>query len=265
MMMSRDSGWIQTIAENGQEAVDLTIHAFRVAEDPRVYMPFQVNMDGFILSHMIEPIYMPDKSEVDAYLPSLKPGLRLDPQKPVTFGPVGMPDVYTEAKVAQDAAFRNSKAVILEAWKEFGDKFGRYYKPVETYKAEDAETIIVTMGSLSETAMSAVDHLRDAGQKVGLARIRLWRPFPTEEFFDVVKGAKNLVVLDRAMNFAGNTGPVCTEIKSILFDRGHSANVFNFMAGLGGRDVTVQNFEEMVQKAATSKAPAAYEIINVRE
>ncbi len=265
MMMSRDTGWIQTIAENGQEAVDLTIHAYKVAEDPRVLLPFQVNMDGFILSHMIEPIYMPERSEVDAYLPPYKPVLRLDPQKPVTFGPVGMPDVYTEAKMAQDVAFKNSKAVVIEAWKEFGDKFGRYYKPVETYKAEDAETIIVTMGSLSETAMSAVDHLRDGGMKVGLARIRLWRPFPTEEFFDAIKGAKNLVVLDRAMNFAGDSGPVCMEIKSILFDRGHSANVFNFMAGLGGRDVTVQNFEEMVQKAATSKAPAAYEIINVRE
>ncbi len=265
LMMSRDTGWIQTIAENGQEVVDLTIHAFKVAEDHRVLFPVQVNLDGFILSHMIEPIIMPDKSEVDAYLPPYKPALRLDPQNPVTMGPVGMPDVYTEAKKAQDTAFKASKSVIVEAWKEFGDKFGRYYKPVETYKAEDAETIIVTMGSLSETAMTAVDHLRQGGNKVGLAKIRLWRPFPTDEFFDAVKGAKSLVVLDRAMNFAGDSGPVCTEIKSILFDRAHNANVFNFMAGLGGRDVTVQNFEEMVEKAAASKAPVAYEIINVRE
>ncbi|GLI35343.1 transketolase C-terminal domain-containing protein [Desulforhabdus amnigena] len=267
LMMSRDTGWIQTIAENGQEVIDLTFHAFKVAEDHRVLLPVQVNLDGFTLSHMIEPMNMPDKAEVDAYLPPYKPVLRLDPSKPVTFGPVGMPDIYTEAKMAQDQALRNSKAVIIEAWKEFGDKFGRYYKPVETYKTEDAETIIISMGSISETAMTAVDHLRSQGKKVGLARIRLWRPFPGPELFDAVKGAKNLVVLDRAMNFSGgDSGIVAAEVKSILFDQNHHPNVRNFFVGLGGRDVTVQNFEEMVEKASTNGGkPVPYEIINVRE
>lgn len=267
MMMSRDTGWIQTVAENGQEVVDLIFHAFKVGEDHRVLLPVQVNLDGFILSHMIEPIHMPDKAEVDAYLPPYKPAMRLDPAKPVTMGPVGMPDIYTEAKMAQDQALRNSKAVIVEAWKDFGDKFGRYYKPVETYKTEDAETIIVSMGSISETAMSAVDALRAKGKKAGVARIRLWRPFPEAELFEAVKGAKNLVVLDRAMNFSGgNTGVVGTEVKSVLYDQNHHPNFRNFFVGIGGRDVTVQNFEEMVEKAsANGGKPVPYEIINVRD
>ncbi len=147
MMMARDTGWIQTVAENGQEVVDLIIHAFRVAEDHRVLLPVMVNLDGFILSHMIEPIILPDKEEVDRYLPPYKPKMRLDPQNPMTFGPVGMPEVYTEAKKAQDEALKGSKAVIVEAWREFEKQFGRSYRPVETYKADDAEIIILTMGT----------------------------------------------------------------------------------------------------------------------
>jgi len=266
LMMSRDTGWIQTIAENGQEVIDLLIHAFKVAEDHRVLLPVQVNLDGFILTHMVEAMEMPSKEEVKAYLPAYKPALRLDPANPATIGPVGMPDVYTEARMAQDVALKNSKAVIIEAWKDFGDKFGRYYKPVESYKAEDAETVFIMMGSISETAMTAVDKMRAAGKKVGLARIRLWRPFPTEELFDAIKGAKNIIVIDRAMNFAGDSGPVALEVKAALYDRAHKANVVNFMAGLGGRDVTVENFEEMVDKAAAAAGKStAYEIINVRE
>ena len=125
LMMSRDTGWIQTVAENGQEVLDLLLHAFRVAEDHRVLLPFIVNLDGFILSHMIEPMMMPDQDEVKRYLPPYQPKLRLDPQNPITMGPVGMPDVYTEAKKAHDEALKASKPVILEAWKEFAELFGR--------------------------------------------------------------------------------------------------------------------------------------------
>jgi len=267
LMYARDAGWIQTIAENGQEVVDLLVHAFKVAEDHRVMLPVQVNLDGFTLSHMIEPILMPDAAEVKSFLPPYKAPLRLDPKNPVSFGPVGMPDVYTEARKAQDEALKAAKPVIIEAWKEFGDKFGRYYKPVETYKAEDAETIIITMGSISETAATAIDHLREQGKKVGLVRIRLWRPFPGTELVEAIKGAKNIAVLDRVCSFNGGeiSGPVCLEVKSLLFDRGMNPKVMNFIAGLGGRDVTVQNFEEMVEKASNGAAPTPYEIINVRE
>lgn len=268
LMMARDTGWIQTIAENGQEVLDLVYHAFRVAEDHRVLLPVMINLDGFILSHMIEPMIMLDKEEVDKYLPPFKPALRLDPEKPVTIGPVGMPDVYTEAKKAHDEVLKSSKAVVKEAWKEFGDLFGRYYNPVESYKADDAEILIISMGSISETAMTAVDAMRESGKKVGLVRLRLWRPFPGDELIEAIKGAKGLVVLDRAMNLNGVCGPVCGEIKSTLYDRGLHPYIQNFIAGLGGRDVTVENFVEMVDQVAASTKrgdPMGYEIINVKE
>jgi pyruvate ferredoxin oxidoreductase alpha subunit len=268
LMMARDTGWIQTIAENGQEVVDLIFHAFRVAEDHRVLLPVMVNMDGFILSHMIEPIMLPDPAEVKSYLPPFVPKLRLDPKKPVTIGPVGMPDVYTEAKKAHDEALKGSKSVVVEAWKEFGDKFGRYYNPVETYMSQDADYILITMGSISETAMTAIDTMRADGKKAGLVRIRLWRPFPADELFEAIKGAKAIGVVDRAMSLNGVSGPVCAEIKTVLFDRKFHPYVGNYISGLGGRDVTVQNFTEMVDKLAVSAQngdPMGYEIINVKE
>jgi len=270
LMYARDSGWIQVIGENGQETVDLMIAAFRIAEDPNILLPVQVNLDGFTLSHMIEPIVMPDKKDVKKFLPAYKPQLRLDPANPITMGPVGMPDVYTEARKAQDEALKNSKAEIVKIFNEFGKQFGRKYNLVETYKTEDAETIIITMGSLSQTAMTAVDMMRDKGKKVGVARIRVFRPFPAEELFAAIKGAKNLVILDRVTSFTGGyvSGPVCLEIKSILYDRKHYPKIGNFLAGLGGRDTTDQNFTEMVDKVAASKdggVPLAYEFINVRE
>jgi len=270
LMYARDTGWIQTIAENGQEVVDLMIHAFRAAEDPNVLLPVQVNMDGFTLSHVIEPIFMPDKAEVQSYLPPYKAKLRLYPSNPISIGPVCMPDIYTEARKAQDEAMKNSKPYIVKAWDEFGKQFGRQYKPVETYKTEDAETIFISMGSISQTAMTAVDAMRVAGKKVGVARIRLFRPFPAEELFAAIKGAKNVIVLDRMNSFTGGavSAPVALEVKSILFDRKHYPKLRNFLVGLGGRDVTVENFTDMVDKVAASKddgVPMAYEFINVRE
>ena len=268
LMMSRDTGWIQTVAENGQEVLDLLLHAFRVAEDQRVMLPFIVNLDGFILSHMIEPMMMPEVDEVKKYLPPYQPKLRLDPQNPVSMGPVGMPDVYTEAKKAHDEALKASKPVILEAWKEFAELFGRTYHPVETYRTEDADTILITMGSISETAMTAVDAMRQAGKKVGLVRIRLWRPFPAEELLAAVKHARALAVVDRVVALSGGCGPVCCEVKAAFYDRKFYPYIQNYIAGLGGRDVTVQVFEEMADQLTASLQggePMGYEIINVRE
>jgi pyruvate ferredoxin oxidoreductase alpha subunit len=268
MMMSRDTGWIQTVAENGQEAFDLTLHAFRVAEDPRVLLPVINNLDGFTLTHVIEPIEMLDQKEVDRYLPPYQPQMRLDPEDPISIGPVGMPEVYTEAKKAQDEAIKSAKSVILEAWQEFGDLFGRYYKPVETYRTEGAETLLVTMGSLSETAMTAVDHMRANGKDVGLVRIRLFRPFPFEEFLAAVEGAKQIAVMDRALGLNGSGGPLATEIKAALYDQPERPYIWNYVAGLAGRDVTIENFVEMadgVEAAAADGLRAGYTMINVRE
>ncbi len=268
MMMSRDTGWIQTVAENGQEAFDLTLHAFRVAEDSRVLLPVINNLDGFTLTHVIEPIEILDQKEVDRYLPPYQPQMRLDPENPISIGPVGMPEVYTEAKKAQDEAIKSSKPVIIEAWQEFGDLFGRYYKPVETYRTDGAETLLVTMGSLSETAMTAVDHMRAKGKDVGLVRIRLFRPFPFEEFLAAVEGAKQIAVMDRALCLNGAGGPLAIEVKAALYDEPERPYIWNYVAGLAGRDVTIENFVEMadgVEAAAADGLRGHYTMINVRE
>ncbi|MCE5334992.1 MAG: pyruvate ferredoxin oxidoreductase [Desulfobacteraceae bacterium] len=269
LMYARDTGWIQLISESGQEAVDMSILGFRIGEDKRVLLPVQVNLDGFTLSHFIEPLTIPDAADIKKFLPPYKPALRLDPDNPATLGPVGMPDIYTEARKAQDEALKASKPIIAEIFKEFGKQFGRHYNLVESYKAEDAETIIVIMGSIAQTAMTAVDHLRSQGKKVGIVRLRVFRPFPGAELFNAIKGAKNLVILDRVKSFGGGeiSGPVALEIKSVLYDKQHHPKVGNFLVGLGGRDVTVQNFEEMVERVASAKIGdlPAYEFINVRE
>jgi len=268
IMVQRDIGWIQTFAENGQEAVDLLLHAFRVAEDRRVALPFIVNIDGFTLSHVIEPIIMPDQEEVDRYIPPFKPHYKLDPRKPVSMGPVGIPEVYTEEKMAHNEALKASKRVILQGWKEFAEIFGRQYNPVEVYRTEDAETLLVTMGSISETAMTAVDEMRNAGKKVGLVRIRLWRPFPGPEFRKAIGKAKTLAVIDRCLPPGAVCGPVGAELRSLLYRVPGAPKIFSFVAGLGGRDVTVDRFKEIVDKAelyAKKRPVELYEVIGVRE
>ncbi|OAQ21630.1 pyruvate ferredoxin oxidoreductase [Thermosulfurimonas dismutans] len=268
IMAERDIGWIQTFAENGQEAVDLVYHAFRVAEDRRVMFPFIVNIDGFNLSHMIEPIELPDQELVDQYLPPFKPKYKLDPRKPISMGPVGIPEIYIEAKKAQDEAFKNAYKVVVKAWDEFERIFGRRYNPVETYRMEDAEVALLIMGSLAETAMTAVDKMREAGKKVGLVRIRLWRPFPLKDFVKAVKGVKMLAVIDRALSIGATGGPVAVEARSALYQVPGRPRVVNFIAGLGGRDVTVEDFEEMADKAyfyMKKKPKEPYEMIGVKE
>jgi len=268
IMAQRDIGWIQTFAENGQEAFDLVLHAYRVSEDRRVSLPAIVNIDGFTLSHVIEPIELLSQEEVTNYLPPFRPRYRLDPRKPISMGPVGMPEVYTEAKVAHDEALKASKKVIVQGWKEFADLFGRQYNPVETYRAEDAELLLVTMGSISETAMTAVDGMREKGGRVGLVRIRLWRPFPGPEFRKAVGKAQVLAVIDRCLPPGAVCGPVGEELRSLFYKVPGAPKIFSFVAGLGGRDVTVERFGEIVEKAgayAKKRPKELYEVIGVRE
>jgi len=268
IMAERDSGWVQLFAINGQEAFDLTLQAFKIAEDPRVLLPVAVNLDGFILSHVIEPIELLEQQEVDQFLTPFQPVLRLDPEKPVTLGAFGSPDVFIEVKKQIEEALIGSQKVVTEVWKDFGRLFGRNYKPVESYKTKGAETLLITMGSISETAMTAVDALREKGQKVGLIHIRLWRPFPFKEFLQAIKGAKVLAVLDRALVPGGVGGPVGLEVKSALYAKDERPYVAEFVAGLGGRDLTVETFIEVVDKAeryAQKQKDFQYELIGVRE
>ena len=167
VMATRDCGWIQIFAENAQQAFDLVLCAFRIAEDPAVLLPTMVHIDGFYVSHTIEPVEFLEQAVVDKFLPEYRYPYPLNPDKPVTMGAFGPPFIYTEAKKAQEVALKASKKVILQVWQEFGELSGRHYSPVESYKTEEADVLLLTMGSFSETAMMAIDKMQAEGQKVG--------------------------------------------------------------------------------------------------
>ncbi|HDH88382.1 MAG: pyruvate ferredoxin oxidoreductase [Deltaproteobacteria bacterium] len=249
VMSIRDCGWIQVFANNGQEVFDNVLFAYRVAESQKVMLPLIINIDGFILTHVIEPVEFWEKEQVKQYLPDFKPVYTMHPDRPVTMGGVGMPYVFSEAKVAQDEPLIQSKAEIITAWKELGDVVGRYYKPVETYRMEDAETLFVTQGSFGETVSLVVDALRDEGESVGLVMDRLWRPFPFDEFREATSQAKNLIVIDRAISYGGQGGPLAIDIRSALYKGENQPNITNFICGLAGRDVTINDFKNIYHRA----------------
>ncbi len=267
-MSCRDTGWIQIFVENGQEVVDNILCAFRIAEDQKVLLPVMVHLDGFHLSHVIEPILLPEQSEVDGFLPANNYPLPLNPAKPVAMGDFGPPFIYTETKWAQEVNLRQSKETILQCWQEFGNIFKRYYHPVECYRCEDARVLLLTMGSFSETAMTAIDKMREEGKNIGLLKLRLWRPFPFEEIRQAVKNTEVLIVLDRALSFGGPSGPVCSEIKAALYNEDNRPKIVGFVGGLGGRDITVAGFEEIVSRGieiARTGSEHEFEMYGVRE
>jgi pyruvate ferredoxin oxidoreductase alpha subunit len=266
VMSIRDCGWIQFFMENGQEVYDHVFVSYRLAEDSHVLFPVIINMDGFILSHVIEPFELIEQEKIDQFLPPYQPVYRLHPDRPVTMGAFALPSIFAEAKKAQEEALRSSMSKILETWKAFGDMTGRYYHPIETYQAEDADTLLVAMGSYSETASVAVDKMREEGRSVGLMKIRLWRPFPFEAFKNAALHAKKLVVIDRAIS-VGAGGPVAAEVKASLYGEDQRPSVYNFVAGISGRDVTPSDFIKMVDKAEIEIEEGnreGYEIYGVR-
>ena len=268
VMAVRDTGWIQIFVENGQETVDNIICGFRIGEDNRVLLPVMIHLDGFSLTHVIEPIILPEQSEVSKFIPPLKYPLPLDPEKPVTMGAFGPPFIYTEVKWAQEVNLEAAKEVVLECWQEFGKTFGRHYSPVESYHSEGAKVLLMTMGSLSETAMVAVDKMRSEGKDVGLLKLRLWRPFPFAELRQAVKDAEVLIVLDRALSFGGPGGPVCSEVKAALYHEAKKPIVIGFVGGLGGRDISMSGFEEMINQGieiSQTGSEREFEIFGVRE
>ena len=267
IMGERDTGWIQLFAENGQEVFDLTLQAFRIGEDPEVMLPVAVNLDGFTLSHVIEPMMFPEPDEVKKFLPPYRPAIRLDPDNPISYGPFGPPEIFTEAKRAAEEALLGSKKTILKCWDEFNEMFGRQYAPVETYRTDDADTILVIMGSLAETAMTAVDEMRADGKKVGLARLRLWRPFPDDEFKAAVAGAGRIAVIDRCLTAGSHAGPVFMEIRSLLYPLYQRPAVFGFSLGLGGRDATRDDFKYIYNQCQveTEGGSDRYEMVGVME
>jgi len=269
VMSIRDSGCIQMFAENGQEVFDNTFFCFKVAENKKVSLPVILNMDGFSLSHMIEPIEYWTQEMVDGYLPDFEPVHRLHPDKPVTMGALGMPDVFTEAKKLQNETLLESKSVILDAWKEMGEVCGREYHPVETYKMDDAKVAFLSMGSMGEVVSLAVDELREKGEAVGQLKLRLWRPFPFEELAEAVKGLDQIIVLDRAISFGGPGGPVASEIRNALYHQDNMPFVTNYVCSLAGRDITANDFIKIYEESSNASEEMLkrndYTIYGVRE
>jgi pyruvate ferredoxin oxidoreductase alpha subunit len=240
----RDSGWLQFYAEDNQEATDLHFIAYRVAEDHSVLLPALVCFDGFILSHTYEAVDMLSQEEVDNYLPKFSPYERLDAADPISFGMYATPDYYHEFRYEIDNAVKRAKDVITKAGKEFGTMFGRDYSAlVEGYRLDDAETAIVAMGSICGTAKDAIDEMRDEGKKAGLLKIRVFRPFPSEEIAQALAEVKRVAVLDKNISL-GAKGAVALEVKDALY--GSSIPVKDFILGLGGRDVRKKDIKEIV-------------------
>jgi len=268
VMAARDCGWIQYFAENAQEVHDLTLCAFRIAEDRKVLFPVMVHLDGFHVSHVVEPYLLFDREDLGDFIPPANYPFPLDPNRPITMGAFAPPAVYSECRKAQEVALRGTIETITEVWNEFAKRFGRQYEPIETYRTEDADTLMIAIGSFNQMAAVAVDNLRAKGEKVGLVKIRLWRPFPLQEFRRAVSLAKNIIVFERALSYGGTVGPVCSEIKAALYRGKNAPGIMNFIGGLGGRDVAPRHFEEMFKRGRDvieSNLDIEYETIGVRE
>jgi len=267
IMSQRDTGWISLFAADGQEVVDMTIQAFKIAEHREVMLPLNINLDGFQLTHVVEPMFLPNQEEVDDFLPVYEPYAAVHPDHVVSMGTLGAPEIFNEAMKAKDEALINSKKIILQVWKEWEEKFGRTYEPIEAYKTEGAEVVLLTMGSMGDTAEVAVDELRKRKIPAGLLRLKLWRPFPSEELRKAVKGAKVLAVMDRAISFGSASGPLGAETRASLYGEADCPVVVNDIIGLGGRDVTVGDFIQIIETAAQAekvKPERGYEIYGVR-
>ncbi|MEN6610346.1 MAG: transketolase C-terminal domain-containing protein [Methanoregulaceae archaeon] len=252
----RDSGWLQFYAEDNQEATDLHYIAYKVAEDKSVLLPIFVCFDGFILSHTYEPVDMLTQEQVDAYLPPFNPAERLDAKDPISFGMYATPEYYLEFRYETDLAVKNARGVIEQAGKEFGEMFGRDYSAlVEGYRLNDADTALVAMGSICGTAKDAIDEMREKGKKVGLLKIRCFRPFPSEDILKALKGVRTVAVLDKNISL-GAKGAVALEVKDALYKTG--IPVYDYILALGGRDVRKREIAEIVALAESGKGDMFY-------
>lgn len=246
-MLARSSGWIQLFGENAQQVYDNTIQAVRIAEDSSVRLPVMVNMDGFIISHAVENLQPLTDEDVREFIGEYKPEtILLDPEQPVTFGPLDLQDYYFEHKRQQVEGLENALEIIPEVADEFAELTGRNYRYLEKYKLEDAEIALIGLGSTMGTARVAVNRLREKGMKAGLINLRLYRPFPAQAIIKALQKIKVLGVLDRADDFSLNGGPLYADIKNAIFRELKDIEVINYIYGLGGRDILVSDLENIL-------------------
>jgi len=241
----RDSGWMQLYVENGQEALDTLIQAYKIAENPKILTPIMINLDGYVLTHTYELVDIPEQEDVDEFLPPYNAINKFDFNNPKSLSFTAPPEWQTEFRYQQQEAMENAKKVIEEVDEEYGNKFGRSYGGmIDEYYVKDADYVIVAMGSVVGTSRLVVDELRKQGKKVGLVKIRSYRPFPKEYFKELGKKVKAVGVIDRDISF-GYEGAVYSEVKSSLYTPGVNVKTINFIAGISGRDITKQYIADM--------------------
>ena len=241
----RDAVWLQIYVEDNQEILDTLIMAYRIAEDKNVLLPMNVCFDGFYLSHMSERVEVPSQEDVDAFLPKYNPQhIILDPLKPMAVDPLTNGYLLTEYRLKHMMGQQHALKLIEELDKEFAERFGRSYGgAIEEYRTEDADYVIVTMGSMTGVAKDCIDRAREAGKKVGLIKIRMVRPFPVERIAKALAGKKAYGVIDRNVSFGWNTGIIYEEISAAMNRHGQYIPNIPFIAGLGGEDVTSEHID----------------------
>lgn len=245
-----DSGWIQAYAENAQEALDLAIMSFYIAEEKTVSTPFMVNLDGFILTHTYEEVDIPSQEQADRFLPKYETDNKLDLENPKNMAFSAGPEHNYIFKYKEHIGMKNAVPVIGEAEEKFAEIFGRKYSGViDTYKTEDADYIIITLGSIAGLCRETADKLRANGVKAGVLRIRYMRPFPAKEIAEAVKNARAAAVLEKDISF-GNEGAVFTNVNSALHSENVSVPTYNFIGGLGGRNISAADIEEIFSEIA---------------
>lgn len=265
-MGARDSGWIQIYGENVQEGYDNLIQAVKIAELAR--LPVMPCFDGFIVSHAVERLQVLDDEKVKKFVGSYKPEHSLlDVENPATYGPFDMYDYYMEHKKQEHEAMKTSLKIVKNVGKEYEKISGRKYDTLSKYKIDDADVAVVALGSTAGTARAAVDSMREKGIKAGLLKLRLFRPFPREDIIDALKNVKGIAVMDRCDSFGAFGGPVFSELRSSLF-KNSDAEIVNYIYGLGGRDVTqndVENvFSEIKDISKTGKVKEYVQYLGVR-
>ena len=254
-MGGRDAGWIQIFCENTQEAYDTALMCWRIAEHKDVRLPVMVNYDGFIISHTAESLHiLPDDDAWKFIGPKdLSNGYSLlDVDNPITVGPLDLTDYYFEHKVSQMEAHERAPKVIKEVFKEFGELTGRHYDLFEEYRTDDADMIMVIIGSTAGTAKDVVDEYREKGVKVGIVKPRVFRPFPAVEYAEVLSKAKVVGVMDKSASFGGHGGPLFTEVRSALYGVPNAPKIHNWIYGLGGRDTGTDQIENLIGQLQAS-------------
>lgn len=270
-MGARDSGWIQLFSENAQEAYDNTIQAIRIAEREDVLLPVMVMLDGFIISHAIDRIETIEDEKVSDFIGQYDSKYTLiDVNNPITVGPFdSLGGYYFEHKRVQIEAMTNAREAIKDVGKKFETISGRRYEMIEPYMIDDAEAVIIVLGSTAGNARSVVDWLREENKKVGLVKLRAFRPFPFMEIASILKNVKSIGVLDRSASFGAEGGPVFTETRSAFYDSAQRPQIVNYLYGFGGREIDLKDiesvFNELLEIAESGQAIEELKYIHIRD